>query len=832
MGRARLEGVPSKLPNCAALAARGDYSLVEIRFPVLALAAARVKYKVVRLGLKWWWVLALAVVCGLPGSARPTPAIRQSAAPSENPKPADKPAQDQPASKPSAHKPATTKSSPAKKPAPRSTVKKRKRVMSPRVRRIRQAFVASTNLRPMAQQLIQDRTPAAYAGVEGYARAHAKEDAGALAWLVVGYARVLDRDYAHAIDPLNRAKPLAGDLGDYVAYYLGTCYMQTARQGEALATLANFEKNYPDSLLVRDAHLSYANALLIEGRAAEAAELLEKDRLPVRSDIEFTVGKAYVAAGQQTKAAEALANVYYNMPTAAEADAAYAELKKLSSAPAATMAQRKTRADLLMKARRYNDAADEYRELLIHATPDTRAGMELALADALHRAGRNREAKAELTTLPGATPDQNAQRLYILGEVAWALDQNEEFYRTVDELRQLAPSSPWLESALLSVANLHLVHHEYDQSLDAFHELQQRFPNGARASYAHWKAAWLILRQGRNDEAKKQFEEQLALYPGGNETSNALYWRARLAEEDNQPAMARAYYQKLSDRYRNYYYAELGRQRMKNLPVSADPPGQYPLLDRIPPLDHGEKIELTESPADDLHLQKAELLGNGGLVDLAVRELQAAAATDNGSWAPAETAQLFTETGHYDRAIEVMKKSVPSYFAVDIPNLPRPYWEALFPRPFWNDLKRFSVAHGLDPYLVASLIRQESEFNPLAVSRANAVGLMQLLPKTGKLVSKQEQLKHYTPSQLFTPAVNLQLGTRYFRGMVDQFGGSFAYALAAYNAGSDRVEEWMGQGKYRDEQEFVESIPFTETREYVQAILRNASVYRQLYGAP
>ena len=108
---------------------------------------------------------------------------------------------------------------------------------------------------------------------------------------------------------------------------------------------------------------------------------------------------------------------------------------------------------------------------------------------------------------------------------------------------------------------------------------------------------------------------------------------------------------------------------------------------------------------------------------------------------------------------------------------------------------------------------------------------MQLLPKTGKLVAKEEKLRHFNATQLFTPAVNLQLGTRYFRGMVDKFG-AFEYALAAYNAGSDRVQDWLSQGKYRDAQEFVESIPFTETREYVQAILRNANVYRQLYGAP
>jgi soluble lytic murein transglycosylase len=704
--------------------------------------------------------------------------------------------------------------------------------MSPRVRRIRQAFVASTTLRPMAQQLIQDRTPAGYAGVEAYARTHSKEDAGALAWLVVGYAHILDHEWLMAIDPLNRAKPLAGDLGDYVAYYLGTCYLQTGHQSEGLAALANFSTTYPDSLLIRDAHLSYANALLTEGRAAEAADLLEKDRLPARSDIEFALGRAYAILGQTQKAADALANVYYNMPNAAETDAAFAELKRLPSAPPATPAQRKTRADLLMKAKRYNDAVDEYRELVVRANPEERPAAELALADALHRSGLNREAKAELTTLPAAGPDQVAQRLYILGQVAFALDENADFYRSVDELRQTAPTSSWLEQALLSSANLHLVHHEYEQALDAFRELQQRFPTGSRASYAHWKAAWLTLRFGRNEEAKKQFDEQIGMYPAGNETSAALYWRARLAEEDHDTAMARAYYQKLSDRFRNYYYAELGRERLQKLPEVADPPGEYPLLDHIPPLEHGEKVILSEPPNDDLHLQKAQLLGNGGLVDFAVRELQAAATADGGNWGPAETAQLYVDTGHYDRAIETMKHSVPSYFAVDIPTLPRVYWEALFPRPYWSDLKKYSLAHGLDPYLVASLVRQESEFNPLAVSRANAVGLMQLLPKTGKNVAHQESLKHFNATQLFTPAINLQLGTRYFRGMVDKFGGSFEHALAAYNAGSDRVEDWIGQGPYRDSPEFVESIPFTETREYVQAIMRNAAVYKQLYGAP
>ncbi len=265
--------------------------------------------------------------------------------------------------------------------------------MSPRVRRMRQAFVASTSLRPMAEQLVQDRSPAAYAGVEKFAQTHAKEDAGALAWLVVGYAHIVDRDYGKAIEPLNRAKPRAGDLGDYVAYYLGTSYLQTGHVAEALATLADFGSAHPDSLLVRDAHVSYADALLLEGRGAEAAALLEKDRVPLRSDVEFALGRAYAAAGENAKAAEALGNVYYNMPTSTEADAALAELRKLPSLPPASAAQRKTRADLLLKARRYNDAADAYRDWMAVASAAEQTAARIALADALHRSGRNRDAR-------------------------------------------------------------------------------------------------------------------------------------------------------------------------------------------------------------------------------------------------------------------------------------------------------------------------------------------------------------------------------------------------------------------------------------------------------
>ena len=714
--------------------------------------------------------------------------------------------------------------------------------MSPRGRRVRRAFVASASLRLMAQQLLQDRTPTAYAGVEAYARRHAKEDAdaGALAWLVVGYARTLDHDYAKSIDPLNRAKAGASELGDYVAYYLGDAYLKTAHNAEALSTLADFSNNFPDSLLIRDAHLVYADALLEEGRAPEAAAVLEKDRAPVRSDIELAIGRAYQAAGEPKKATSAFRNVYFNLPTSFEADAAGAELHRLGVS--GSIAERRTRAELLFKAKRYSDAAHDYRELLNEdqVSPEERPQVQLALAGALEKSGRSHDARQILLAMGAQTGDAEAQRLYLLSETERSTSDEEAVQRTLNELRQFGPSSPWLEQALLSAGNMYLLKRDYDRAIDYFRELQQRFPNGARASYAHWKATWLAFRQGRTDEARQGFENQIALYPDSTEIPAALYWRARLAEEDGNPAMAQAFYQKLSDRFHNYYYAEFGRQRLRGLSsVGAasqasptEPPQRYALLDRVSPLSTAGKITASDPPDDNLRVARARLLSNGGLADMAVRELQAAASQEDGSWAPPEMARVYQDGGRYDRGIEIMKRSTPNYFAIDIPDLPRPYWEALFPKAYWPDLRKYSVLNGLDPYLVASLIRQESEFNALAISRANAVGLMQLLPKTGKTVAKQVKLKGYSAPQLYTPAVNLELGTRYFKEMVDKYNGQFEYALAAYNAGSDRVGDWLGQGHYRDPQEFVESIPFTETREYVQAILRNANVYRQLYGTP
>jgi len=157
-------------------------------------------------------------------------------------------------------------------------------------------------------------------------------------------------------------------------------------------------------------------------------------------------------------------------------------------------------------------------------------------------------------------------------------------------------------------------------------------------------------------------------------------------------------------------------------------------------------------------------------------------------------------------------------------------WRLAFPIPYRPQLETYVKAHQLDLFLLAGLIRQESEFDPRAVSRAGARGLMQVMPSTGKQISQKLRLGGFRTGLLESPAYNIRLGTYYFRYLLDQHEGSVEAALASYNGGKTRVEEWLGWGPFQEPAEFVETIPLTETRTYVQAVLRNAWMYRRIYS--
>jgi soluble lytic murein transglycosylase len=161
--------------------------------------------------------------------------------------------------------------------------------------------------------------------------------------------------------------------------------------------------------------------------------------------------------------------------------------------------------------------------------------------------------------------------------------------------------------------------------------------------------------------------------------------------------------------------------------------------------------------------------------------------------------------------------------------VPAEIWRIVYPLAYRNEIEREARRYRLDPAMIAGLIRQESAFAPDAVSVSNAIGLMQIWPPTAPRLARPLKLT-YSRTRLFNPEYNLRLGGYYLSNLLAAYGKP-EYALAGYNAGEHRVEEWTTGQTYEELPEFVESIPFTQTRDYVQIVLRNAGLYRRIYPA-
>jgi soluble lytic murein transglycosylase len=194
-----------------------------------------------------------------------------------------------------------------------------------------------------------------------------------------------------------------------------------------------------------------------------------------------------------------------------------------------------------------------------------------------------------------------------------------------------------------------------------------------------------------------------------------------------------------------------------------------------------------------------------------------------------EAAQADVAAQKWGAAIVTLRMVYPQLEYRPFASVPRQVWEAAYPLPHDASIRHWAAVNKLDPMLVAGLSRQESSFDPNAHSVSNALGVMQLLPETGRKWAKDQRVR-YSQTKLFDADFNIRLGTAYFAWLKQQFG-SVEAALAGYNAGEDRVTDWT-ETPYRDIPEFVDSIPFTQTREYVEIITRNAAIYHRLYAEP
>ena len=700
------------------------------------------------------------------------------------------------------------------------------------------AAPVSAQLQQLSRKLVAANTAQNRAALSAFA-ARAGETEQGMALLALGMAEYRNKDYARAARTLAGAADGAGAVGEYAAYYHGRS-LALAEQFEAsLAPLRSFLADWPDSRLRKAAGRLIVESLIRLRRFAEAREALAGG-LPLEPE-----GKGYLTAriahieGNLLQAVPLYRAVYYSFPTGAAADAAEKQLDAIRRAlgaryPPAPAKQRLGRADLLYKARDYAKASAEYGRAVaagLRGAERGRALLRQAAAD-YHRR-RAAAAYNALAALQTADAALDAERLYYLAAAARRKGSMTRFLAVVGELGAKHPASPWREEALFAAGNHHLLRNEPDKYREYYGRLARLFPRGKHAAAAHWKIVW---RACLDDDPRREslLRGHVERYPAAATAAGALYWLGRTAERQGRGGYARGLYELIDKRFPNYYYAVMARRRLAaagGAPPARSAEDESSLAAIAARLPAVRRLAAKPSAATEALLERGVLLHALGLDDAALQELQTADYRLRDAYLVGlEIGRQSSARGDRFRAMRAMKRYGYGYLRFPLESVNREFWEYLYPLGWEKPLRARAARHKLDPYLVAALIRQESEFNPSARSHAGALGLMQIMPATGAQLFRRLGIPNFAARKLTQPDISLRLGTFHLKNVLDLFEWNLEYALAGYNAGERRIDDWLLLGEFDEPGEFAETIPFSETRGYVQSIVRNRDMYERLYG--
>jgi len=661
--------------------------------------------------------------------------------------------------------------------------------------------------------------------LEAFARQHGSDEYGERASLAIGHYQ-LDKSHAAAALPwLDAALKKPFTLTEYAAYWHAQALRQTGRNDLALGELENFRKTYPDSVMIDQATQSYAEAAMAAGNPEQAAA--ELDAYPKTAQKPFLLllrAQAREKAGKLVAAANDFQTIYYGLPLSDEARVAGARIPGLSqqlgaSFPAATLAQQTARAEALYGAHRWYEARTDFEGLEGQTTGADNQHMQLRVAEC--RAGQGGGPQV-LASLGFSDTDADGERLYALSQEYRSQKNEQQMLDAVNQIATRYPQNHWAEETFFATGNYYWVNLDRDQAAGYYRRVAE-FAAEKNAPVAAWRATWVAYLDQKPD-AVAQIETYIEKFPNSSYLQDALYWLGRSAERDHATARARGLYTKDVQRFPQTYFGLRAADRLKELGDGPIEPAD--VLAAIPDAPVVGDIGGPIPAAASSYWDRAQALRSIAFDASAELELRAGYAATQSPRLLLEAALSAIDAQHYAVGITLARVAYPQPEARKPADMTSEEASALYPLPYLPLVSRAATRNKVDPMLVAGIMRQESAFASEAVSYAGAVGLMQVLPKTAPHLARRMKLR-YTRARLFDPEYNLDLGTLYLNDLLTQFGSPEA-ALAAYNAGEDRVIAWQGERKYSETPEFVESIPFSQTRDYVQIVLRNAAMYRLL----
>ncbi len=670
------------------------------------------------------------------------------------------------------------------------------------------------------------------------AAAGAAQRTDAVSLLADGVQLYRQNSYAVAARTLQGLPGRVPLLADYAGFYLGLSLYEQKQYEEAFQALQITYKNPVTSPMTARAVLTAADCLIQMNRPKEAINLIRQHRGKLgTAEAEAMQAKGFEAAGDLVSAAVGWQKVHYGYPTSEVAgDAVLAILRLkgqlLERYPPVLGKAILGRAKALAEARRYEQARGELESAIPTLGGKERDTAQVRLAALDLQAKLYQKAMARLAGLSVQSAEADAERMYHLVVASRRLDQDDDMDRWLRELEKKHPNSPWRAEALVSAAYIYLTRDESAKFEPLYKACAEATPDHPLASFCHWKNTWVAFRRDAS-KGEQLFQEHLRRYPQSEKVPASVYFLGRITQQAKDFGAARVYFSLAAYNYPNHYYGVLSQELAQEPSIlrASESEDAKEFLAGLKLPNKRVAVVFESSAVTKQRFERAKLLA-AAIPDLAELELRFAARNDGQPHIVAvELARLLEKRGAHDEALRAVKAYVPNYLNFPFDSAPQSFWRVAFPMPYREALERHARSNSLDPFVVAGLIRQESEFNPKAVSVAKAYGLTQVLPSTGRYLSRQAGIKRFTANMLFQPEINLKLGTTFLRQQLSTWNTRWEHTLAAYNAGPSRVKRWVQWGTFREPAEFIETIPFNETRDYVQIVLRNATVYRKLYGA-
>ena len=645
------------------------------------------------------------------------------------------------------------------------------------------------------------------------------------------------------------------ELPDYTQFFLAKAYIGAKQYQEALTELQAFRASFPNHPLQDDTLWLMANALVELKREADALplyqELAARPSNIAKGDLLYKIGVTAATLNQSQIAVEAFHALLTTVPAHSQAKDAQKRLQIMLTAhpelkPVMNEDALLNYANTLLAAKQFPAAIAQYQAFLQRYPASPRLSeAQIALADATLRAGKLKEGSSMAETLVkqlGATnPEMAAKALYTLGAAHWNADRNDEAQRVMERIVTQFKTTASCENALYVSGRIAQSKSSYLKAAEFYHSLAEQYPNGAFAEEAFWRAGWAYYQAQDHQSAAQMFSQELRAFPAGAYSEDGQYWLGRAHEGTNAIKEAVRVYQQLLQSSPYSYYALQANARLTQL---RQPAPKLPARQGTSP-ELSDLVKQTGAslPPDVLQVLPTRVntaleLRAVNLSEYAKREIAWIQARADQTAPTSEEmrlmrlylfSRLYAQIGDYLSGIQLATQIESALQNGTVAQFPYELTRLLYPLEYWELITTYAAQNGLDPFFVAGIIRQESAFNPKALSYANARGLMQVIPETGKRVAKRIGLKNYTTAQLYDPAVNIQIGTAYLAELLKRFQGNQYRAIAAYNAGPQNTNKWWpAQGAYQNE-EIVENISFRATKSYVKQVLRNQANYREFY---